>query len=221
MAGSRWSSLALALAMLAIAAPALALAQEPPPSDASSDQADMAPAVELKIDEPFGHAWLGAADADVTLVVFADYACPGCREIQPVIDQLLAEDPKLKIVYRILDNDQGGRTAALTSLAVGKVSADWSRFHHALEAGGDPDAKAIAAALAASGVAPGSLPGLKDDDADTLALAKELDRNDDLIRQRQGTGVPSWLIGDGSAQDGFDLPRLQDAIAKVRAGRAH
>jgi protein-disulfide isomerase len=220
MADLKSLSLALALGLLTIVAPTLVSAQEPPPSDAPSDQADMAPAAELKIDEPFGHAWLGAADADITLVIFADYACPGCRGIQPVIDELLAADPKLRIVYRVLDNDQGGRTAALTSLAVAKVSADWTKFHHALEAGGDPDAKALAAALAAAGVDPAKLPIIKDDDPEGVALGDELARNDLFINQRKGTAIPCWVIGDDPAEKGFDLPRLQAAIAKARAGKA-
>jgi protein-disulfide isomerase len=234
-----WTSLpiALALGLLAGSAPALTAAQESSPTacgsdttqchrgaesdaDATSDQAGMTPSTELRIDEPFGHAWLGAADADVTLVVFADYACPACREAQPVIDQLLAQDSKLKVVYRFLDNEQGGRTAALTSLAVAKQSADWAKFHRALDASGDPSSETVAKALAASGVEQANLPDFEnEDDPDTVTLADELSRNDKLINQRNGSAIPSWVIGDGPAQKGFDLARLQAAIAKARAAK--
>jgi protein-disulfide isomerase len=237
LAGLAWLPIGLALGLLAGAAPALAAAQESPPTacgsgttqcrpgaggdaDATSDQASETPPAEPRIDEPFGHAWLGAADADVTLVVFADYACPACRDAQPVIDQLLAQDSKLKVVYRLLDNDQGGRTAALTSLAVAEQSADWGKFHRALDASGDLSSKTIAEALAASGVEQVKLPHLEsEDEPETLTLTEELSRNDDLINQRNGSAIPAWLIGDGPAQKGFDLPRLQTAIAKARAGK--
>jgi protein-disulfide isomerase len=237
VSGLTWLPTALALGLLAGAAPTLTLAQESPPTacgsdttqcqagadshaDAASDQAT--PSTEPRIDEPFGHAWLGAADADVTLIVFADYACPACRDAQPVIDQLLAQDGKLKVVYRLLDNEQGGRTAALTSLAVAKQSADWGKFHRALDASGDLSSKTIAEALAASGVEQAKLPRVdNEDDPETLSLAEELSRNDNLITQRNGTAIPTWLIGDGPAQKGFDLPRLQTAIAKARAGDGH
>jgi protein-disulfide isomerase len=221
------AALGLALGLLVGVAPVLALAQEPPAAqsqpgavpqtDAASDPASAAPEAEPRIDAPFGHAWLGAADGDVTLVVFADYACPACREAQPVIDQLLAQDSKLKVVYRLLDNDQGGRTAALTSLAVARQSADWGKFHRALDVADEVSAKTIAAAVAASGVDPAKLPSLKDDDPETLPLDDELVRNDNLITERKGTALPSWLIGDGPAQNGFDLAGLQAAIAKARA----
>ena len=188
-------------------------------ADATADLADAALPAEPRIDEPFGHAWLGAPDADVTLVVFGDYACPACRDAQPVIDQLLAQDSKLKVVYRLLDNDQGGLTAALTSLAIARQGAGWSKFHRALDGADDVNSKTIAAAVAASGTDPAKLPSLKDDDPETLLLAGELARNDTLLVQRKGTALPSWLIGDGPAQRGFDLPRLQAAIAKARAGK--
>lgn len=220
LAGLRCVATVVGLGLLAGAAPMPSFAQSAP-ADAASDQADQAPPAELRIDEAFGHAWLGAADGDVTLVVFADYACPACRSAQPVIDQLLAQDPKLKVVYRLLDNDQGGRAAALTSLAVAKQSADWGKFHHTLDAFDEVTPKAIAAALAASGADPASLPKLVDeDDPQTAALADELSRNDALINQRNATAIPAWLIGDGLAQKGFDLPRLQAAVAKARAAAA-
>ena len=237
VAGLRWLLSAVVVGLLVGAAPALAAAQGSPasapaptaaprqvladgPADTTPDEDSQTPASEPRIDEPFGHAWLGAADADVTLVVFADYACPACRDAQPVIDQLLAQDSKLKVVYRLLDNEQGGRMAALTSLAVATQNADWAKFHRALDASGDIGAKAIAVALAASGAEPARLPHLEnDDDPETLALAQELARNDGLITQRSGTAIPAWLIGDGPAQKGFDLPRLQNAIAKARASR--
>jgi len=221
---AHWKSLpvTLVLGLLAGSAPALTWAQvAESPTDATSDQAGVTPPTEPRIDEPFGHAWLGAADADVTVVVFADYACPACRDAQPVIDQLLARDSKLKVVYRFLVNDEDGRTAALTSLAVAQLNADWGRFHRALDAAGAPSSKTIAEALAASGVEQAKLPDLKDEDSGTLPLAEELSRNDSLIVQRKGTAIPAWLIGDGPAQKGFDLPRLQTAIAEARAAKTH
>jgi len=221
VAGLTWLPIALAFGLLAGAAPALAQERQTGAethADAASEPADATPSPQ--IDAPFGRAWLGAADADVTLVVFADYACPACRLAQPVIDQLLAQDGKLKVVYRLLDNDQGGRAAALTSLAVAGQGADWGKFHRALDASGDVSSQTIAGALAASGVDPAKLPQLgAEDDPATVSLAAELSRNDDLIAQRKGIAIPAWLIGDGPAQKGFDLPRLQAAIAKARADK--
>ena len=102
-----------------------------------------------------------------------------------------------------------------------RTGADWGKFHRALDASDDVSAEAIAAAVSASGAeAAANLPHVEtEDDPQTLGLAEELSRNDNLISQRKGTAIPSWLIGDGQAQKGFDLQRLQAAIAKARASR--
>ena len=52
------------------------------------------------IETPFAGAWTGAKDADVVLVEFFDYNCPYCRQSVADVERLLAEDPKLKVVYR-------------------------------------------------------------------------------------------------------------------------
>lgn len=181
--------------------------------------AEQAATVERPIDAPFGKAWLGAADGDVTLVVFADYACPACREAQPVIDQLVAADPRLRVVYRVLINEANGRDAAMTSLAVAQLpGADWAKFHRSLDAAGDPTAATIAAALKQAGISPRSLPDLKPEALIESPLLTELNRNDQQIQERQGTAVPAWVIGNGKALNGFELARLQAAVAAERAG---
>jgi protein-disulfide isomerase len=188
---------------------------------AAVDQAagEEAATVERAIDAPFGKAWLGAADGDVTLVVFADYACPACREAQPVIDQLIAADPRLKVVYRVLVNEDNGRDAAMTSLAVAQsAGADWAKFHHALDAAGDPTAATIAAALKQARIDPKSLPDLSPDAMVASPILTELNRNDQQIVERHGTAVPAWVLGDGKALNGFELAKLQAAIAAARAG---
>jgi protein-disulfide isomerase len=188
----------------------------PAPDSASTDAPAAGDAAPRRIDQAFGAAWLGAPDGDVTLIVFVDYACPACRAAQPVIDQLIAADPHLKVVYRVLVNEGGGLQAARTSLAVAQSSADWSRFHRALDAAGAPTPQTIASALAQAGIDPHSLPPLDDDAMVDSPMTAELMNNDALINQRNGKAVPTWVLGDGQAQNGFELATLQPAIAKAR-----
>jgi protein-disulfide isomerase len=214
-----------ALLLAAMASPALAQSTEAPPAPAGQTQippSDDDPALAPRLDEPpfgvpFGKAWLGAADGDVTLKVFADYACPACREAQPVIDALIAADPHLKVVYLILVNEDEGKEAALTSLAVAQSGGDWAAFHRALDAGGDAGPAGIAAALKAAGIDPASLPPLTGDALIDSPILAELNRNDRALVEHKGTAVPAWLIGDGKARNGFDPVALRAAIAKARA----
>jgi protein-disulfide isomerase len=96
-----------------------------------------------EFETPYGGAWAGAADGDVVLVEFFDYACGFCRQSNAAIDRLLAEDKGLKVVWRelpVLGPDS--QQAAFASLA----AADQGRFrqyYSALFAAGRPTPPAV------------------------------------------------------------------------------
>jgi protein-disulfide isomerase len=54
------------------------------------------------ITTPFGDAWKGSANPDVTVVAYMDYACGYCRQSLPMLEQLVAGDPKVRVVFREL-----------------------------------------------------------------------------------------------------------------------
>lgn len=165
-----------------------------------------------QIETPFGSAWSGAADADITLVQFFDYACGYCRAVLPDIDRLLAEDPKLRIVYRELPIlSDASDIAARTSLAVAQKGGDYNRFHRALYAAGRPDEQSIASALSQSGVSA--------DGADADRIASEIAMNLDLQRQLQLAGTPAWIVGDTVLNGAVGYEALKKAIAEARAKR--
>ena len=103
------------------------------------------------IETPFPGAWAGAKDGDVTLVEFFDYACGYCRQAVPDIERLLAEDKKLRIVFRELPIlGPGSEDAAKASLVAAKQGR-FLDFHRRMYAAGRPAAASIAAARRASG----------------------------------------------------------------------
>ena len=99
---------------------------------------------------PFANAWAGAKDGDVVLVEFFDYACGYCRKSNADIDRLLAEDKKLKVVWReypVLGQDS--LIAAEASLVAAR-QGKFRQFHDALFAKARPTPDAIAAAQRAA-----------------------------------------------------------------------
>ena len=207
----------LAVLLAVVAPPAWAQSTTPTETPAPDDDPALAPRLEERsFGVPFGKAWLGAADGDVTLFVFADYACPACRAAQPVIDGLIAADPRLRVVYLLLINEDEGKQAALTSLAVAQGGGDWAAFHRALDAGGDIGPAGIAAALKAAGIDPTTLPPLDGDAVGGSAMMEELIRNDRFTIEHKVTALPAWLVGTGKAANGFDPAVLRAAIAKAR-----
>ncbi|HZC37894.1 MAG TPA: DsbA family protein [Sphingomicrobium sp.] len=161
------------------------------------------------IETPFGSSWKGAAQPQVTLVEFYDYACPYCKASNPHLDRLLSEDKGLRIVYRelpILGPDS--LTAARVSLAASKAG-HFAQFHDALWAAGRPAADTIAAAAQSAGVAPTP-------PSDPLIEA-ELKRNFTLAGQLGATGTPLFVVGDRVLNGAVGYEALKQAIAEARA----
>jgi protein-disulfide isomerase len=165
-----------------------------------------------RIETPFGSAWTGAADADVTLVQFFDYNCGYCRTALPDIDRLLAEDKRLKIVYRELPIlSEASDTAARASLGVAQAGGNYLAFHRTLYGIARSDAADINAAAARAGANPGLV--------DMDKIASEITANLDLQRQLQLTGTPSWIVGDTVLNGAVGYDALKKAIADTRAKR--
>lgn len=160
------------------------------------------------LETPFAGAWAGAADGDVVLVEFFDYACGYCRKSNSDIDRLLKEDPRLKVVWRewpVLGPDS--EAAARASLAAAQAGR-FKPFYDSLFAAGRPTPEAVARARAAVGLS---------GDAPAAAADRELERNFQLARILEATGTPTFIVGDQVFQGAVGYEALRDAIAETRA----
>ena len=168
-----------------------------------------------KIEKPYAGAWEGAADADVTLVEFFDYACTYCRASLPDIDRLLAEDKKLKIVYRELPIlGPQSLDAALASLAVAE-QGNYGAFHRALYKAGRLTPQIIREAMQQAGVDMNRAKAAQN----SAAVKEEIATNIELQRALQLTGTPSWVVGDTLLNGAVGYDQLKAAIAAARAKR--
>jgi protein-disulfide isomerase len=166
------------------------------------------------LETPFAGAWEGAADADVTLVQFFDYACGYCRASRPDIEKLLAGDKKLRVVYReipILGPDS--ETAARASLAVAQQGS-YSRYHTALYGAGRPSDSSVASAVKQAGADPDKVRA----EGKSEAVTDEIRSNMELFRELQFTGTPSWVVGDQVFNGAIGYDELKAAIAAARKG---
>ena len=163
------------------------------------------------LETPFGSSWEGAKDGDVTLVEFYDYACGYCKASLPVIDRLVKEDPKLRVVYRefpILGPDS--EAAARMALGASK-NGRFMAFHDALYAAGRPSQATLATAAAAAGV-PAAVPSSPEIDG-------ELRKNFQLAQQLGATGTPLFIVGDKVLNGAVGYDALKKAIADAREKR--
>lgn len=160
-----------------------------------------------QFEAPYAGAWAGAADADVVLVEFFDYACGFCRASNAAVTRLLAEDPRLKVVWRdfpVLGPDS--QQAALASLA----AADQGRFrqyHDALFALGRPSAATIAQAQSRAGVRAGPA---------TDAHRRELASNLALADGIRANGTPTYVVGDQVMHGAVGYDTLRAAVQRAR-----
>jgi len=164
------------------------------------------------LETPIGDAWDGAADADVVLVEFFDYACGYCRASLEDIDRLLTEDKKLKVVYR--DMPVLGQTsldAARLSVAAA-LAGKFDAVHKPLYDAGRPTASVIDATRRRISLDSGALtrPEVDQEIASNIRFQRELDLS----------GTPAWVVGDKVLVGAVGYDGLKAAIAEARSARA-
>lgn len=158
----------------------------------------------------------GNAEGNVTLVEFFDYNCPYCRLMAPIMDQAVADDPQLKIVYKefpILGPDS--LFAAKAALAADK-QGKYAAFHKALY--GARTRVTEAAVLKVAGEVGLDVERMKTDmqQPDIQAL---IDRNAELAQALRITGTPGFVAGDQIFPGATDLATLKKLIEQARAGK--
>jgi protein-disulfide isomerase len=165
------------------------------------------------IETPYAGAWEGAANGDVTLVEFFDYACGYCRASLPDLAKLVGEDKGLKVVYRELPilSDQSADAAKVSLLAADK--GQYMPYHRALYAGGKVTRETILAAAAKVGI---------DRQAAEAAMASskydaEIQSNIALAQKLRATGTPTFVVGDQVLNGAVGYDALKQAVAAVRA----
>jgi protein-disulfide isomerase len=166
--------------------------------------------IRASLETPFHSSWKGAAKPDVTLTYFFDYACGYCRQSNPDIERLIAEDKGLCVVYRELPIlGPESVEAARVSLAASKAGK-FAQYHDALYAAGRPAPETIALAARAAGV-----PAQPVDDP---AQEAELRANMGLAGQLGATGTPLFIVGDRVMNSAVGYEELKKAVAAARKG---
>ncbi len=166
------------------------------------------------IETPFAGAWAGNPNGDVTLVMFTDYSCGFCRASAPEIDKLLAEDPKLKVVWREIPVlGPQSEVAARVALAAAKQGR-YLPFHRAVFLDGHPDQ----AHLSATGKAVGLDQGRLAADSKSADIAHEIDANIAIAQRIGVSGTPAFVIGDKMLSGAVGHDALAKAIADARKG---
>ncbi|MEO6716274.1 MAG: DsbA family protein [Novosphingobium sp.] len=161
---------------------------------------------------PFPGAVLGNPAGKVTLVEFSDFACTFCRQSEAEVASLIQSNPDLKVVIRQLPIlSPASADAARMGLAAARQGR-YAAYHHAMYAGGRPDATTIEAAARSAGL---DMARAQKDIADP-ALSAEIDSNMEFARKLGFQGTPSWVIGEEIHAGAVGHDVLAAAIVKAR-----
>jgi protein-disulfide isomerase len=157
----------------------------------------------------------GNPAGDVTIVEFFDYRCPYCKQVEPVLDALVKEDRRIRVVYKefpILGPDSV--IASRVSLAALKQSPQkYARLHAALmSAKGELGQDVVLKAAEAAGL---DVARIKTDmnGPEVEALIK---RNYDLAEALNIRGTPAFIVGNELRPGAIDLPIFKKMVADAR-----
>ncbi len=161
-------------------------------------------------DAPVG----GNPDGPIAVVEFFDYRCGHCRRTKPVLDQILAANPDVRLIYKefpILGEESV--IAARAALAA-RAQGGYHAFHDALmRAPGSLDRAGVLSVADAVGLDVERLAA----DMDDPALIRVISRNHRLAERLDIRGTPNFVIGERVIRGAPTLEQFEQLIALARA----
>jgi protein-disulfide isomerase len=157
----------------------------------------------------------GNKDGDVSVVVFSDYNCPDCKKGAPDIAELIASDPKVRLVIKELPVLGADSESVARLVLAAKKQGKYLELHDALfsEPGRMNRNRALRIAKGL-GIDRAKL----DKDSDNRTVSNTLAENRRLARRLGIKGVPFYLVGDRViASDSPNLyAALTEGVAEIR-----
>ena len=204
----------LVAALLAAGAPASAENQN---GEAAAPKASMSD--EDRLMDAFQNDTLAPTIApeghDVTIVMFTDYQCGYCKMMYRNLQTLMAEDRKVRLVYRDWPIFGGGSEQAARAAIASQFQGKYEAFNDALmRTSGSLGKAQIKEAAETAGV------DWKQLQADLVENAAEisalLERNEMQATLLGFTGTPGLLVGTFPVGGAMDMENLENAVRETR-----
>ena len=156
----------------------------------------------------------GNPNGDITVVEFFDYQCGYCKSVQPDLTRLLADDGRVRIIYKefpiLGPASLTASKAALASRAQGKYEA----FHAALmEHRGQLDDAVINRLAQSVGLDVDQLRR----DMESPEVMKAISANATLAEQLNIRGTPGFIIADQILPGAIKLDEMKQLVRRARA----
>jgi protein-disulfide isomerase len=159
----------------------------------------------------------GARQPNVTIVEYFDYNCPYCKTLVPVLQALLAQDPKVAVIYKDWPILGAVSTYAAASALAARWQGKYLAAHDALISGPRlAQDNQVDTILKNAGLDMDVLK--RDRTAHAKEIAALLARNDAEAHALSLDGTPGLVVGLQLVPGVVSLPFLKRLVAKSRQG---
>lgn len=155
----------------------------------------------------------GNPSGDVTVVEFFDIRCPYCREMQPVLEQLLRQDHGVRLVLKDFPVLGPESKLGARALLAARLQGGYFKLHEALMRSRPPTEDSLRAEAAAVGLDWARL----QHDMDEPAVQQKIADNLALARTLGVQGTPAFVVGGKLIEGAVEISDLTRAIGEARA----
>jgi protein-disulfide isomerase len=160
----------------------------------------------------------GAGKPDVVIVEYFDYNCPYCKNLVPALQTVLAQDPKIAVVYKDWPILGPVSVYAATAALAAGYQGKYLIAHDALISGPRlAKVEQVDEALRKAGVDKEIL--AKDRTTHATEIAALLKRNDEEAHALDLRGTPGVVVGRQLLPGITDAAHLTTLIANSRQGK--
>jgi protein-disulfide isomerase len=155
----------------------------------------------------------GNPQGDVTIVEFFDTRCPYCRRMEPVMTQFLAQDRKVRLVYKDLPILGPASVLGTKALLAAQNQGAYEKMRDAvMKLPPDTTLPQLEATAHSLGL---DWPRLARD-MESPSVQAQIDANLKLARNLGIQGTPALVIGNDLIPGAVDLPDLSKAVTAAR-----
>ncbi len=155
----------------------------------------------------------GDPRGDVTIVEFFDYRCPYCKQVQPSLQALLKEDPKLRFLYKEMPVLGAPSVTAARAALAAQRQGKYEAFHNAMMATkGQITDETVYKVAGSVGL---DVERLKQD-MSAPDIQRALKTNLALADALNIRGTPGFIVGNHIVPGAIDLDTLQKMVAEAR-----
>lgn len=158
---------------------------------------------------------VGDPNGDVTIVEFFDTRCPYCRRLEPVMDNFLTKDRKVKLVYKDLPILGPASMLGTKALLAAQKQDAYARMRDAvMKLPPDTTLPQLEATARGLGL---DWPRMARD-MEAPDVKARIDANLKLAHDLGIQGTPALIVGKELIPGAVDLPELQKVVAQARRG---